>query len=72
MKIKEITWQMRRDFAAILECEHCKNEQELSSGYDDDYFHSNVIPKIKCHKCGEISPDNYRPLKTKYGANEII
>ena len=65
MKIKEITSQSRRDFYAIYECEHC-GHTEKGSGYDDDNFHRNVIPNMKCGKCGEKSPDNYRPLGTKY------
>ena len=66
MKIKEIIWQHRRDFTAILECDHCGNEQLLEQGYDDAYFHSSVIPSIKCEGCGEIAGDDYVPLKTKY------
>ena len=65
MKIKEITSQHRRDFWAVYECEHCGNEQK-NSGYDDTNFHENVIPKMKCKACGKSSPDNYKPLTTKY------
>ena len=65
MKIKEITYQNRRDFTAIYECEHC-GETYTASGYDDAYFHQNVIPKMKCSKCGKVAPDTYRPLTTKY------
>lgn len=71
MKIKKIKSQHRRDFIAIYECEHCKTTRE-GSGYDDDNFHQNVIPKMKCDKCGETSKDDYRPLTTKYRAHEII
>jgi len=53
MKIKEIIFQNRRDFKAMYICEHCGNEEE-GRGYDDDYFHNNVIPNMKCKKCGEI------------------
>tara|TARA_R110000772_G_scaffold249530_2_gene363957 strand:+ start:78275 stop:78493 length:219 start_codon:yes stop_codon:yes gene_type:complete len=66
MKIKEILSQNRRDFTATLICEHCENEDHLSSGYDDNNYHTNVIPKFECSKCGEKAPENYRPLKTKY------
>ncbi|MCK5616347.1 hypothetical protein KAR91_81550 [Candidatus Pacearchaeota archaeon] len=66
MKIKRIVSQMRRDFTAILICEHCGNEEELSTGYDDSNYHKNVIPAMKCGKCGKTSPENYRPLTTKY------
>jgi primosomal protein N' len=65
MKIKEITSQNRRDFYAVYECEHCGWTEE-GGGYDDSYFHNNVIPKMKCGKCGKIAPDSYRALTTKY------
>ena len=51
MKIKKITWQNRNDFYAILECEHCNNEQELKSGYSDSYYYDKVLPSITCVKC---------------------
>ena len=65
MKIKEITSQHRRDFYAIYECEHCGHTYK-GSGYDDTNFHVNVIPKMKCPKCGKTAAENYRPLATKY------
>ena len=68
MKIKEITEQRRRDFRAIYICESC-GEEEKGSGYDDANFHENVIPKMKCKKCGKTSIESgkeYRPLATKY------
>lgn len=71
MKIKEITSQHRRDFQCIYICEHCSNEV-VGSGYDDDYFHSRVIPEKVCPKCGKKANENYRPLATKYDANEVI
>ena len=71
MKIKKIIWQSRRDFTALYECEHCGHETE-GSGYDDNNFHRNVIPNIKCSKCGKIAEENYRPLTTKYPDHVII
>lgn len=71
MRIKEIVSQNRRDFRAIYECEHCGYTYE-GSGYDDDNFHVNVIPKRKCPKCGKAASDNYRPLRTKYPADKVI
>jgi ribosomal protein L37AE/L43A len=65
MHIKKITWQNRRDFKAIYACEHCGNEVE-GGGYDDTNFHTNVIPKMRCPKCGKTTDENYRPLTTKY------
>ena len=71
MKIKIIINQHRRDFTAIYECEHC-GFTEKGSGYDDDNFHQNVIPKMECGKCGKVSPKDYRPLTTKYKAWEVV
>lgn len=65
MKIKRIVSQNRRDFTAIYECEHCGKE-EKSGGYDDAYFHNEVIPKMKCKECGKVAPEDYRALSTKY------
>lgn len=65
MRIKEIISQHRRDFKAIFECEHC-GYTETKSGYDDANFHQNVIPTMKCPKCGKVAGENYRPLTTKY------
>ena len=71
MKIKEILSQHRRDFQAIFVCEHCGNEVK-ERGYDDTYFHANVIPKMKCTKCGKSAPDTYRPLATKYPDGQVV
>jgi len=65
MKIKEITYQNRRDFTAIYECEHCGHEHE-GRGYDDANFHENVIPNFTCPKCDKKADENYRALTTKY------
>jgi hypothetical protein len=71
MRIKEIVSQHRRDFTAIYECEHC-GATRTDGGYDDDNFHRNVIPAMKCKSCNKVSPENYRPLSTKYGAWETV
>jgi len=71
MEIKKIISQSRRDYTAIMVCEHCGHEQE-DSGYDDSNYHNNVIPKIKCNHCGKIASDNYHPLETKYPDGMII
>ena len=71
MKVKTITNQNRRDFNAIYECEHCGHTSK-GGGYDDTNFHQNVIPNMKCQKCGKKAKDTYRPLATKYNANEVI
>ena len=71
MRIKTILDQNRRDFTAVYECEHCHHE-ETKYGYDDDNFHSNLIPDMKCKSCGETGPDTYRPRKTKYRKDEVV
>ena len=71
MKIKTIENQFRRDFYAVYECEHCGHAQR-GSGYDDDNFHRNVIPAMKCNACGKTAPDDYRPMGTKYAAHEVV
>lgn len=66
MRIKEITSQHRRDFWAVYECEHC-GDTEQKSGYDDAYFHAEVIPAMTCKKCGQAADaEKYRPLTTKH------
>lgn len=65
MRIKEIVSQHRRDFTAIYECEHCGLTGE-GSGYDDAYFHQNVIPSMECKECGKTAGEQYLPLTTKY------
>lgn len=53
MKIKEITSQYRRDFTATMQCEFCGNIEHNVSGYDDRYFHDEVIPDFTCNACGK-------------------
>jgi primosomal protein N' len=56
MRLIKKTSQHRRDFTGILQCEHCDHRQELRQGYDDTYYHQNVIPRIPCGACGKDSP----------------
>lgn len=72
MKIKKINSQHRRDFWADMECEHCEHVEKDVSGYDDSFFHQNVIPNMKCEKCGKKASDDYRPLATKYRDDQIV
>ncbi|MBN9236035.1 hypothetical protein QV13_12645 [Mesorhizobium hungaricum] len=65
MRIKEIIGQHRRDFTAIYECDHC-GETRKGTGYDDAYFHENVIPNMECKACGKKASETYRALTTKY------
>jgi len=71
MKIKKITFQSRRDFHAIYECEHCGEVKE-GSGYDDSYYHNYVIPAMTCEVCGKTAPESYRGLAPKYSEDTII
>jgi len=53
MKIKKVIWQNRRDFSALMECEFCGHQEMNNSGYDDRYYHDEIIPNMRCSKCGE-------------------
>lgn len=55
MRIKTILSQHRRDFYAVYECDHCGHETGKQPGYDDANFHQNVIPSMKCPKCGQTA-----------------
>ena len=68
MRIKKFTYQNRRDFKAIYECEKCGATCE-EWGYDDRNFHDNVIPRLVCKECGESAESlgsDYKPLATRY------
>lgn len=71
MRIKRIVSQHRRDFHALYECEHCGATRE-GTGYDDSYFHEEVVPKMKCKECGKVAGDEYRALSPKYGDHEVV
>lgn len=65
MRIREIKAQHRRDIWAIFECEHC-GCIIYKHGYDDYYFHNNVIPNMICKKCGKTADSDYQSKQTKY------
>lgn len=71
MHILRIISRSRRDFEAVYECEHCGYRKQ-SYGYDDDNFHRNVIPKMKCDDCGKTADNNYTPMDTKYPADMVV
>lgn len=52
MVIEEFIDQINNDFWCTYKCEHCQHETGKQSGYDDAYFHNEVIPKKHCPKCG--------------------
>jgi len=75
MKITNIINQSRRDFTANIECEGCGNKEELSGGYDDRYYHDEIIPNRKCSKCNKSRNDlNIKGdfTQTKYPAHQIV
>lgn len=49
--------QHRRDFYADYKCEECGHIENHISGYDDTYFHTEVVPAMKCKKCNKSSID---------------
>ena len=53
MRIKQITWEMGNDFSADMECEHCGHVGKITSGYHDGFYHTRVIPAMKCSVCGK-------------------
>ena len=71
MRIQKIVNQDRRDFTAIYECEHCGHTVK-GSGYDDSYFHRNVIPEKECDKCHRKAAGDYRPRAPKYSEGQTI
>ena len=66
MRIEKITDQHRRDFSAVMICEHCGTKDALENGYDDANYHQNVIPKMVCKICGRSAAEDYKPMGTKY------
>jgi len=63
--------QHRRDFTAMFICEHC-GDKVKRNGYDDAYFHAQVIPQLKCMACGKIAPVEYVPQPTKYAEGKVV
>lgn len=56
MKISKVTYKHSNDFKADFECEWC-GYSENEWGYNDHYFHSKVIPNMKCKKCDKSSKE---------------
>ncbi len=75
MYIIKIISQHRRDFTAKYKCEGCGATQTDDSGYDDVYYHNNVIPNMKCKKCKESTitlGKVINPKTPKYSEDTII
>ncbi len=69
MKITKMLSQHRRDFTAEITCEFCGHVEKLNDGYDDSYYHNEVLPNFECEKCGKstISGDApIEPQQTRY------
>lgn len=72
MIIKNILTQNRRDFTAIMKCEFCDYETQEDNGYDDRYFHDEVIPEMECKGCGKSTKSEGGTIahtETKYPDN---
>jgi hypothetical protein len=68
MRLVKILSQHQRDFKGEYQCENCNAFEDIR-GYDDRYFHDNVIPKMKCDRCGLSTLDTGTPVqlvKTEY------
>lgn len=77
MKLVEKLSQHRRDFQGKYECEGCGfcETDKGKYSYDDDNYHDNVIPNMKCPNC--LMSTNSMGLKnerktTKYRADEVV
>lgn len=55
MEIKKIIWCVKNTFSADLKCEYCGNIDLSNYGYNDEHYHVNILPNIKCKKCGKSS-----------------
>ena len=53
MKILEMLGEHRNDFSATMECEHCGHTTKLTTGYNDNHYHTRVIPAMVCKECGK-------------------
>lgn len=75
MKVVRKYDQFRRDCKCDMECESCGEKETYNSAYDDRNFWDNVIPDLKCKKCGKSSKDlgtktDY--IATKYADYEVV
>ena len=69
MKVLEIYNQHRRDCHVDMECQSCKTKQTITTGYDDSNYWVNIVPNMKCKKCGKSTIDlnlYAEEIKTKY------
>lgn len=77
MKLIEKLRQSRRDFKGRYQCQGCGNIEidDSIDSYDDDYFHEQVIPAMKCKKCGKSTIDlglHNERMATKYPPGQLV
>jgi len=75
MKVLRVYEQFRRDCYADLECENCGHKETITSAYDDRNYWDNVVPNMKCKKCGKTTIDiKGKPdfVQTKYRDYEVV
>lgn len=60
-----------RDFHATMECEHCGEKQEITTGYDDAYYHQRVIPEMTCLACGKNRAGEIPAESNAYGMKPV-
>jgi len=75
MKIIKKLEQHRRDFSADVICEWCGNTDTLQGGYDDRYYHDQVIPNMVCIVCGHSRNDlgvTHDPTPTRYAEGDVV
>lgn len=53
MKITTIRAQHGHDMYGTFTCEHCNKETPMQGGYDDAYYHEEVVPAMHCPHCGK-------------------
>ena len=71
MKITKIISQHRRDLMLELTCEHC-GHTITEPGYDDEHFHTNVVPGMPCEECGKTAPEGFEPMSPRYASWEVV
>ena len=72
MKIKLVTFELGNDFSADMECEHCGGLQKLTSGYNDSFYHTKVIPAMTCEACGKNRAGLVPEVKNNSGNSHVI
>lgn len=55
----------------LYECDHCGHQEE-GSGYDDQHFHQNVVPIMRCKECGKKAKPDTRKMAPKYSQNQTV